>query len=164
MEQLLGLVTICRFERLAQAGFDLFGVIPAAPAVHLEQAVLIHAALHRRRPAPAGVKVLWAASAGLNRFVSLTFAHTCGFTVFFPGPKTGRVGLQPATAFLSVLQSATGAGSRLGSRCAAGLAESLEDKADGDGGEGRNRASTACFCAILAHFDMRSVRIRIFRH
>jgi hypothetical protein len=32
------------------------------------------------------------------------------------------------------------------------------------GGGGRNRASTACFCAILAHFDMRSVRIHIFRH
>src|SRR5208282_1918590 len=103
MEQLLGLVTIRRFERLAQAGFDLFGVIPAAAAVHLEQAVLVHAALHHRRPAPAGVKVLRAASAGLSRFVSLAFAHTRGFTAFSPGPKTGRVGLQPATALLSAL-------------------------------------------------------------
>ena len=109
-------------EVLDQAGFDLFGVIPAAPAVHLEQAVLVHAALHRRRLTPASVKVLWAASTGLSLFVSLAFAHTRGFTVFSLGPKTGRVGLQPATAFLSVLQSATGAGSRLGSRCAAGLA------------------------------------------
>ena len=139
MEQILGLVTIRRFERLAQAGFDLFGVIPAAPAVHLEQEVLVHAALHRRRSAPAGVKVLWAASAGLSRFVSLTFAHTRGFTVFSPDLKIGRVGLQPATAFLSVLQSATGAGSHLGSRCAAGLAESLEDEAVENGGEDRNR-------------------------
>ena len=145
MEQLLGLVTIRRFERLAQAGFDLFGVIPAAPAVHLEQAVPVHAALHRRRPAPAGVKVLWAASAGLSRFAPLAFAHTRGFTVFSPGPKTGRVGLQPATALLSALQSATGAGSRLGSRCAAGLAENIEDEEDADGGEGRNRGSLARF-------------------
>jgi hypothetical protein len=32
MEQILGLVTIRLFERLAQAGFDLFRVIPAAVA------------------------------------------------------------------------------------------------------------------------------------
>jgi hypothetical protein len=36
---------------------------------------------------------LWAASAGLSRFVPFAFAHTRGFTVFSPGPKTGRVGL-----------------------------------------------------------------------
>ena len=61
----------------------------------------VFALLHRRRPAPDAVKVLWAALAGLSRFVPLAFAHTRSFTVFSPGPKTGRVGLQPFTAFLT---------------------------------------------------------------
>src|SRR5208283_304085 len=84
-------------------------------------------------------------------FVPFAFAHTRGFTVFSPGPKTGRLGLQSATALLSALQSATGVGSRLGSRCVVGLAESLEDEADADGGEGRNRTDECSFCRAVPY-------------
>ena len=65
--------------------------------------------------------------------------------MFSPRPKTGRVGLQASTAVLSALQCATGAGSRLGSHCAAGLAEDIEDEEDANEGEHRNRRSLARF-------------------
>jgi len=105
-------------------------------AGHFQQAVLVHTALHSVLPAAIGVKGLWAALVGLSGLVGN--ARMPWFSAFSAGLKTWLSGLRPSMGGLNELLSASGVGSRLGSRRVLWLAQCLVNEADRDGGGGRN--------------------------